>query len=103
MLRCNKERASLIHRGFGEPIVQAEAFMRKGQNVRIRPFSGLMETHRLNPDARGEVLCRYRVLSRGAAIIERMDVRLTGGRIVWGAPASAFEAIEDGGDRRSIQ
>jgi len=68
--------------------------MRTGQHVRVRPTSPLASQFKLQPDAEGVVLCQYQVLARGPKCPERIDVRLAEGRVIWGVPADAFEAVE---------
>jgi hypothetical protein len=68
--------------------------MRIGQHVRVRHASPLAIQYRIQPDAQGVVLCQYQVLARGAKSPQRLDIRLTEGRVIWGVPADAFEAIE---------
>lgn len=69
--------------------------MKTGQTVRIRPTSPVAGQYQIQPEARGVVLCQYEVLSRGASAATRLDVRLPGGRVIWGVPADAFEEIEN--------
>ncbi len=69
--------------------------MKTGQFVRIRPTSPLARQFRFDADAQGVVLCQYKVLAKGPSCPERLDVQLPNGRVAWGVPADAFEAIDE--------
>jgi len=41
------------------------------------------------------VICRYRILASGPAAPDRLDVRFSPEKVIWGAPAVEFEEIGD--------
>ncbi len=69
--------------------------MKTGQLVRIKSASPLAGRFQLTPKDSGTVLCQYKLLAPSCSSRERMDVRLPGGRVVWGVPADAFEPVDD--------
>jgi hypothetical protein len=71
-----------------------EAAMRVGERVRVRPASPAAREWGLSSPVEGVVMCRYRILARGAREPERVDVRLATGSIVWGGAAADFEPFE---------
>jgi len=67
-----------------------------GQTVRVRPRSPVALDWEIPAQAQGTVTCTYRLLREGAIAPERVDVRFSPNRVVWGARESEFEVIEDG-------
>ncbi len=72
--------------------------MKYGQHVRVKPSATALDHYRLTPDAKGVVLCRYKVLSSGNRTAERVDVRFGADRVFWGLPATLLEEIDDNKD-----
>jgi hypothetical protein len=69
--------------------------MRKGQRIRLRNSSLAAREWGIPPEAEGTVLCEYRVLADRSEAGERVDVRFTASKIIWGAPAKEFEPVGD--------
>lgn len=67
--------------------------MNCGQKVQVRPASPVVADRRISPNARGTVLCSYRLLRRGIKNSERLDVRMEPGYVVWAVPADEFEPV----------
>jgi hypothetical protein len=65
-----------------------------GQRIRLRPQSRLAREWSIPDNAVGTLICRYQVLARDFTP-DRLDVRFNSRLVVWGAPASEFEPIED--------
>jgi len=75
-----------------------EAIMEKGERIRLRPASPGAREWGLPREAEGTVLCHYRVFAGRPGASDRMDVRFVNqNTVIWGAPATAFEPIGDGG------
>jgi hypothetical protein len=71
----------------------AEAVMGSVERVRIKPSSAIGRDWQLPPDAEGTVICRYRLTTRCATRVERLDVKFAGERMIWGGPADEFEVV----------
>jgi len=69
--------------------------MHKGQRIRVRPSIRAPVDWGVGMGAEGVVLCQYRVLARGRAANECVDVRFSANIIVWGAPVTAFEEVTE--------
>ena len=69
------------------------------QFVKLRPSSPMASEWGIPSDVSGEILCRYRGSTGGA---ERLDVLFPQDRIIWGAPAAAFDFVDEDTGRASI-
>jgi hypothetical protein len=67
--------------------------MKVGQRVRIKPASGAAAYWKIPANARGTVMCSYRILTRNLARADRLDVRFTSKLVIWGEAAAEFEEI----------
>jgi hypothetical protein len=77
--------------------------MRVGEKVRMRPLSPAAREWGLSSPVEGVVLCKYRILARGAFQPDRVDVRLATGNVVWGGAAADFEPFEVEAGKTSTQ
>lgn len=73
--------------------------MRVGEKVRLRMKSPVAREWGISQPVEGVVMCQYRILARGAAAPDRLDVRLATGNIIWGGAAADFESFEASGAR----
>jgi hypothetical protein len=75
--------------------------VRAGQRIRLRPASRAAREWNIAPDAEGTVICRYRILASGPAAPDRLDVRFSPQKVIWGAPAVEFEEIGDTAENKN--
>jgi hypothetical protein len=71
-----------------------ETIMAAGEKVRLKASSREFDALKIPRDALGAVICRYRLL-RGEATAQRLDVRFGPHIVLWGAPESLFEKVEE--------
>jgi hypothetical protein len=68
--------------------------MEAGQRVRVRASSQLAREWNIPSDAKGTVICRYRLLRERQVGPVRLDVRFSSRLVLWGVPDCEFEAVE---------
>jgi hypothetical protein len=64
-----------------------------GQQVRVNPASSVAKQWNIPREARGTVICRYRVERESSAAPDRLEVQFTPRLILWGAPDREFEPV----------
>ncbi len=70
--------------------------MNKGERIRLRPSSPGAREWSVPRGAEATVICFYRVFAGRPGASDRLDVRFSPKRVVWGAPATEFEPIAEG-------
>jgi hypothetical protein len=68
-------------------------FMPETLKVRFRPESPVARRLDIPADAIGTVICRYRILRKGAYAPDRLDVQFDQQRVAWAVPENEFEVI----------
>ena len=66
-----------------------------GQRIRLRAQSRLAREWDIPPEAEGTLICEYQVRARNFEAGDRLDVRFNKSLVVWGAPASEFETVDE--------
>jgi hypothetical protein len=72
-----------------------ETIVEKGQQIRLKYSSRAAQEWNVPVGAEGTVICRYRLFAGRPTESDRLDVRFTPRTIIWGAPATEFEVIEE--------
>ena len=65
------------------------------QRVRLKAASRVARDWDIAPGAEGAVLCRYRILGYPTRTPDRLDVRFSPNRVIWGSRADQFEVMAD--------
>ena len=71
-----------------------EVIVRKGQRIRLRISSRTAQEWNIPPGVEGTVICHYRLFAARPWEADRLDVQFGPRTVVWGVPATEFEAIE---------